>query len=41
MKKKKINLDDMQENKLVKMEQNGYWLVFCGLLAAILIILGG
>ena len=41
MKKKKINLDEMQEKKLVKMEQNGYWLVFCGLLAAILIILGG
>ncbi len=39
--KKKINLDDMQENKLLKMEQNGYWLGFWGLLAAILIILGG
>ena len=39
--KKKINLDETQENKLLKMEQSGYWLIFCGLLAAILIILGG
>ena len=37
MKKNKTNLDEMQEQKLLKIEHNGYWLGFWGLLAAILI----
>lgn len=37
MKKNKSNLDEMQEQKLLKIEHNGYWLGFWGLLAAILI----
>lgn len=37
MKKTKSNLDEMQEQKLLKIEHNGYWLGFWGLLAAILI----
>lgn len=34
---KKTNLDEMQEQSLLKMEHNGCWLAFWGLLAAILI----
>ena len=41
MKKTESNLDEMQEQKMLKIEHNGYWLGFCGLLVAILIILGG
>ena len=37
MKKNKSNLDEMQEQKLLKIEHNGYWLGFWGLLAATLI----
>lgn len=37
MKKTESNLDEMQEQKLLKIEHNGYWLGFWGLLAAILI----
>ena len=37
MKKTKSNLDEMQEQKLLKIEHNGYWLGFWGLLTAILI----
>ena len=37
MMKNKSNLDEMQEQKLLKIEHNGYWLGFWGLLAAILI----
>lgn len=36
MKKKNI-LDEMQENKLLKIEGVGFWLAFAGLLAAIVI----
>ena len=32
---KKNNLDEMQEQKLLKIEQNAYWLCFTGLLVAI------
>ena len=34
---KKSNLDEMQELELLKIEHNGCWLVFWGLLAAIVI----
>ena len=34
---KKNNLDEMQEQALLKIEHNGCWLAFWGLLAAILI----
>lgn len=37
MKKVKNNLDERQELKLLKIEHNGYWLAFWGLLAAMLI----
>lgn len=37
MKKTKNNLDEMQEQKLLKIEHNGMWLAFCALLAAIII----
>ena len=37
MKKTESNLDEMQEQKMLKIEHNGYWLGFWGLLAAILI----
>ena len=37
MKKRKNNLDELQELKLLKIEHNGCWLAFWGLLAAILI----
>lgn len=36
MKQKKSNLDEMQEQKLLKIEHNGCWIAFWGLLAAIL-----
>ncbi|MGM9584080.1 MAG: DUF6773 family protein [Faecousia sp.] len=32
---KKSNLDEMQEQALLKIEHNGCWLAYCGLLAAI------
>ena len=32
---KKSNLDEMQEQKLLKIEHNAYWLCFTGLLVAI------
>ena len=32
---KKNNLDEMQEQELLKIEHNGYWLAFWGLLTAI------
>lgn len=32
---KKSNLDEMQEQKLLKIEHNGYWFCFTGLLVAI------
>ena len=35
MKMKKNNLDEMQEQELLKIEHNGYWLAFWGLLIAI------
>lgn len=40
---KKSNLDEMQEQKLLKIEHNGYWLAYAGLIAAILVqgVLGG
>lgn len=43
MSKRKSNLDEMQEQKLLKIEHNGLWFVFWGLLAAIVIqlIIGG
>ena len=43
MNKQKSNLDEMQEQKLLKIEHNAAWLAFWGLLAAILVqsILGG
>lgn len=34
---RKNNLDEMQEQKLLKIERNGMWFAFWGLLAAILI----
>lgn len=37
MNKKKNNLDEMQEQKLLKIEHTGCWLAFWGLAAAILI----
>lgn len=37
MKLQKNNLDEMQEQKLLKIEHNGCWLAFWGLLAAIII----
>lgn len=37
MKKYQNMLDEMQENKLMKIEDTGFWLAFTGLLAAILI----
>ena len=37
MKKMKNNLDELQELKLLKIEHNGCWLAFWGLLAAMLI----
>ena len=40
MKKTESNLDEMQEQKMLKIEHNGYWLGFWGLLAAILILSG-
>ncbi|MBQ1704295.1 MAG: hypothetical protein II028_00450 [Clostridia bacterium] len=36
MKQKKSNLDEMQEQKLLKIEHNGCWIAFWGLLAVIL-----
>lgn len=40
---KKSNLDEMQEQKLLKIEHNGYWLAFWGLVASITIqgLMGG
>ncbi len=35
MKMNKNNLDEMQEQELLKIEHNGYWLAFWGLLIAI------
>ena len=37
MSKRKNNLDEMQEQKLLRIEHNGVWLAFWGLVAAILI----
>lgn len=37
MKNEKNNLDEMQELKLLKIEHNGCWMAFWGLLAAMLI----
>lgn len=37
MKKRQNMLDEMQENKLLKIEGAGFWLAFAGLLAAIII----
>ena len=37
MSKKKSNLDEMQEQKLLRIERNGVWFAFWGLLVAILI----
>ena len=37
MNKRKNNLDEMQEQKMLKIEHYGFWLAFWGLLAAILI----
>ena len=37
MKRKKSNLDEMQEEKLLKVEHNGCWLAFWGLLAVMII----
>ena len=36
MKKWKSNLDEMHEQKLLKIEHNGYWIAFWGLLIVIL-----
>lgn len=33
----KNNLDEMQEQRLLKIEHNGYWLAFWGLLAAMVV----
>ena len=35
MKKKKSNLDEMQEQKLLKIEHRGFWIAFWGLFAII------
>lgn len=35
--KKKSNLDEMQEQKLLKIEHNGCWIAFWGLVAAMVI----
>ena len=37
MSKRKNNLDEMQEQKLLRIEHNGVWFAFWGLLVAILI----
>lgn len=37
MKKRQNTLDEMQENKLLKIEGAGFWLAFAGLLIAIII----
>lgn len=37
MRRKKSNLDEMQEQELLKVEYNGCWIAFWGLLAAIII----
>lgn len=37
MKKRQNTLDEMQENKLLKIEGAGFWLAFAGLLTAIVI----
>lgn len=37
MKKRQNMLDEMQENKLMKIEGAGFWLAFAGLLAAIIV----
>lgn len=37
MKKRKNNLDEAQEQKLLKIEHNGCWLAYWGLLAALVI----
>ena len=39
MRRKKSNLDEMQEQELLKVEHNGCWIAFWGLLAAIYITL--
>ena len=39
MRRKKSNLDEMQEQELLKVEHNGCWIAFWGLLAAIIILL--
>lgn len=35
MKKSKSNLDEMQEQKLLKIEKNGFWILFWGLAISI------
>lgn len=37
MRRKKINLDEMQEQELLTVEHNGCWIAFWSLLAAIII----
>ena len=37
MSKRKNNLDEMQEQKLLRIEHNGVWIAFWGLFAAIII----
>ncbi len=37
MKKRKNNLDERQEQRLLQIESSGFWLAFWGLLAAIVI----
>lgn len=37
MKRLKNNLDEMQEQKLLKIEHNGMWFAFWGLLIAIIV----
>ena len=37
MKKRKNNLDEMQEQELLKIEHNGCWLAFWGLLIAMIV----
>lgn len=37
MKKNKNNLDEMQEQKLLKIEHNGFWIAFWGLFASVYI----
>ena len=34
---RKNNLDEMQEQKMLKIEHNGFWLLYWGLFAALLI----